>query len=150
VQVSGIQDGLMCTHTHTQKRTHTYTKRRSDQVFPKAKNGTFSSTRGGSPAARSTRLPGGSRRARPAAHCHHSTCLHTAKRRRSGGIRFGSIHHCAGCKGHGCTWLHTVCNRPHQHTQRSPPIADVVDCVAHSNTIRRAAKTPGSAAYMST
>ena len=53
---------------------------RSDQVFPKAINGTFSSTRGGSSAANGTRLAGyrDSRRARPAAHCHHCQCLHTA------------------------------------------------------------------------
>ena len=114
------------THTQTYKYMH---KRALRSSVPESHNGTFSSTRGGSPAARSTQLPGGSRRARPAAHCNHSTCLHTAKRRRSGGIRFGSIHHCAACEGHGCTWTHTVCARPHKHTQRSPPIAGVVDCV---------------------
>ena len=53
---------------------------RSDQVFPKAINGTFSSTRGGSSAARAHDWPDyrDSRCVRPAAHCHRCQCLHTA------------------------------------------------------------------------
>jgi len=55
-------------------------KMRSDQVFPKAINGTFSSTRGGSSAARAHDWPDyrDSRCVRPAAHCHRCQCLHTA------------------------------------------------------------------------
>jgi len=53
-------------------------KMRSDQVFPKAINGTFSSTRGGSSAARAHDWPDyrDSRCVRPAAH--RCQCLHTA------------------------------------------------------------------------